>query len=76
MISGNMGSSERFDRTIIGDAVNLGSRLVSVAGKNTIVLSESTYRLVRERVEAVEHEPIRVKGKTGPVKIYTLRRTL
>ncbi len=76
MISGNMGSSDRIDRTVIGDAVNLGARLVSVAGGNTIVLSEYSYRHIANRVEVREHESIKVKGKAKPVKIYTLRRTL
>lgn len=76
MISGNMGTGERMDRTVIGDAVNLGARLCSAAGKNTIVLSEFSYRYVRDRIEVNEHEPIKVKGKEKPVKIFTLRRTL
>ncbi len=75
MISGNMGSEERIDRTVIGDAVNLGSRLCSIAGKNTIVLSEFTYELVKDRVEVKEHDPIKVKGKDKGVKIYTLAGT-
>jgi adenylate cyclase len=76
MLSGNMGSAERIDRTVIGDAVNLGARLVSVAGRNTIVLSEESYAYVKDRVEVREHDPIKVKGKNRPVKIYTVRKTL
>jgi len=75
MISGNMGSDERIDRTVIGDAVNLGSRLCSIAGKNTIVLSEFTYAIVKDRVEVNEHDPIKVKGKDKRIKIYTLVNT-
>lgn len=76
MIAGNMGSGRRMDRTVIGDAVNLGARLCSIAGRNTIVLSEYTHSLVRGLIEAKEHDAIRVKGKSEPVKIYTLRKTL
>jgi class 3 adenylate cyclase len=76
MISGNMGSADRIDRTVIGDAVNLGARLVSAAGRNTIILSDYSYRHVKDKVEVNEHDPIRVKGKNKPVKIYTLRKTL
>jgi class 3 adenylate cyclase len=75
MISGNMGSDERIDRTVIGDSVNLGSRLCSIAGRNTIVLSEFTYDIVKDRVEVKVHDPIKVKGKDNKVKIYTLVRT-
>ncbi|HDP81289.1 MAG TPA: adenylate/guanylate cyclase domain-containing protein [Spirochaetes bacterium] len=76
MIAGNMGSGSRMDRTVIGDAVNLGSRLCSIAGKNTIVISEYTWREVSSRIDAKEHDAIQVKGKSQPVKIYTLRKTL
>jgi adenylate cyclase len=76
MISGNMGSDLRIDRTVIGDSVNLGARLCSVAGKNTIVLSEFTYDLIRDQVEVNAHEPIKVKGKDRRVKIYTLVKTI
>ncbi len=73
MISGNLGSGNRMDRTVIGDSVNVGSRLCSVAGKNVIVLSEYSYAYIQERVTVREHEPIKVKGKSVPVKIYILR---
>jgi adenylate cyclase len=76
MISGNMGSGFRMDRTVIGDAVNLGSRLCSIAGKNTIVISEYSYILVKDKIEVHEHDSIKVKGKSDPVKIYTLRRII
>jgi class 3 adenylate cyclase len=76
MISGNMGSGFRMDRTVIGDSVNLGSRLCSIAGKNTIVLSQFSYEFVKEKIDVHEHDSIKVKGKTEPVKIYTLRRIL
>ena len=76
MISGNMGSGERLDRTVIGDSVNLGARLCSAAGKNTIVISEFSYDYIKDEVEVREHEPIKVKGKEKAVRIFTLRRTL
>ncbi len=76
MIAGNMGSGTRMDRTVIGDAVNLGSRLCSVAGKNTIVLSEFSYEYVKDRVDVQSHDPIQVKGKAKPVTIYTLRKII
>ena len=76
MISGNMGSGDRMDRTVIGDTVNLGARLCSIAGKDVIVLSEYSYVFIKDRIVAKEHDPIRVKGKEKPVKIFTLRKTL
>jgi class 3 adenylate cyclase len=76
MISGNMGSGRRMERTVIGDTVNVGARLCSIAGKNTIVLSEFSFDDVKDFVEAAEHEPVKVKGKLRPLKVFTLRRVL
>ncbi len=76
MISGNMGTMERLDRTVIGDSVNLGSRLCQSAGANTIIISEYCYNLVKDKIVAKEHNPIMVKGKEKPVKIYTVRSTI
>ena len=76
VISGNLGSGKRMDRTVIGDTVNLGSRLCSAAGRNTIVISEDAYREIEGRVNAKKHDPIRVRGKSLPVNIYVLRGIL
>ncbi len=76
LIAGNMGSGERMDRTVIGDTVNLGARLCSIAGKNVVVLSEFSYERIKKNVQVRKHKPIKVKGKSKPVEIYTLRKTL
>jgi class 3 adenylate cyclase len=63
---------ERADVTVLGDAVNLASRLQALAEPDTIFLSEATHRLVQGMVDtsfAGEHT---IKGKSEPQKVYRL----
>ncbi|HOK01113.1 MAG TPA: adenylate/guanylate cyclase domain-containing protein [Spirochaetota bacterium] len=74
MVVGNMGSSSRMDYTLMGDNVNLGSRLEGTNKfyKTHIIISEFTYQYVEDKIIAREIDLIRVKGKALPVKIYEL----
>lgn len=74
VVSGNIGSQKRMDYTVIGDGVDISSRLEGVTKEYgcDIILSQYTYGLCRDRVWVRELDRIRVKGKTIPISIYEL----
>jgi len=74
MIVGNMGGKDRFDYTIIGDSVNLASRLEGANKQydSKIMISEFTHKHVADKVIVRELDLIQVKGKTEPIKVFEL----
>lgn len=69
---GNLGSSEMRSFTVVGDAINIASRLETSAEPGHVVISESTYRQIVDRVAVIELGPLELKGKTERIRAYRL----
>lgn len=75
VVIGTIGAADRMDFTIVGDAVNVASRLCSAAQENEIVIDQASYILATEFIDN-QFESLKVKGKTQPLLIKRIQPTV
>ena len=69
-----MGSTNCNDYTMVGDAINIASRLQDEAGPGEILLTQNAYDLVRAGFPSAERREYRLKGIDEPVVAYAIKR--
>ena len=72
VVSGNIGSRDLMDYTVIGDTVNVASRLCAAAGPGEIMVSSSVYGATKKDFSYNKLEPISVKGKAKRVPVFLI----
>ena len=69
---GNIGSDAHLDYTVIGKNVNLAQRLESICEPGKIVISDSTYQMLKGKIDVSDFREVSLKGFARPVKVYSV----
>ena len=72
LVAGYIGSSQTMSYSVVGDAVNIASRLCSAADEGQIIISHATFESVKDYFQIKELDPIQPKGKSKPMRIYSV----
>lgn len=70
---GNVGGKDKMEYTVIGDNINIGKRIEALSGRWQVFVAQSTYDSVKTRCVAIGLPETFVKGKSYPLKIFSLR---
>tara|TARA_B100000945_G_scaffold316397_1_gene317233 strand:- start:1178 stop:2875 length:1698 start_codon:yes stop_codon:yes gene_type:complete len=73
---GNFGSKDRLDYTVLGNGVNLASRLENSAKPNEILISENTFEIIKESISCSFVSDLKVKGRSHAIKTYKVKEVV
>jgi adenylate cyclase len=75
LVAGYIGSTRTMSYSVIGDTVNSAARLCSAAKAGEIIVSEHTHAYLGNTMTSVSVEPIKAKGKSKPLRAYSMLQT-